>query len=97
MKVSVTRPNILHNPLAPPRPLVVDTEALPPGDAAEVTRLAAAARAEVVAPAGGGRDYGLEILIEDDGREARLTRQEGQLTPAAADLVDAVARLARRG
>ena len=28
MKVSVTRPNILHNPFAPARPLVVDTEAL---------------------------------------------------------------------
>jgi hypothetical protein len=96
MKVSVSRPNILHNPMAPPRPLVVDTEALAPGDAAEVTRLAAAARAEVVAPAGGGRDYGLEILIEDAAGQARITRQEGQLTPATADLVDAVARLASR-
>jgi hypothetical protein len=96
MKVSVTRQNILHNPLAPPRPLVVDTEALAPGDAAEVTRLAAAARAEVVAPSGAGRDYGVEILIEDGGQQARITRQEGQLTPATADLVDAVARLANR-
>ncbi len=95
MKVSVTRPNILHNPLAPPRPLVVDTEALAPADAAEVARLATAARAEVVPPPGGGRDYGLEILIEDAGQSARIARQEGQLTPATAALVDAVARLAK--
>ena len=95
MKVSVTRPNILHNPFAPPRPLVVDTEALSPGDAAEVARLAAAARAEVVAPPVGRPDLGMEILIEDAGRSARITRQEGQLTPAAAALVDAVARLAK--
>jgi hypothetical protein len=95
MKVSVTRPNILHNPFAPPRPMVVDTEALAPGDAAELTRLAAAARAEVVAPAAGRAELGMEILIEDAGHSARITRQEGQLTPATADLVDAVARLAK--
>ena len=95
MKVSVTRPNILHNPFAPPRPIVVDTETLAPGDAAELARLAAAACAEVVAPPSGRSDLGMEILIEDAGQSTRIARQEGQLTPAAAALVDAVARLAK--
>ena len=96
MKVSVTRPDALANPFAPPRPLVVDTDALPSHEAAELARLTAAARAELAAPASGRPDLSLEILIEDGGPPARIARQEGQLTPAAAALVDAVARLAPR-
>ena len=95
MKVSVTRPDALHNPLAPPRPLVVDTDALSPHEAAHLDQLAAAARAETAPAAGGRPDLGLEIVIEDGGEPARIAQSEGSLTPAAAALVDAVARLAR--
>ena len=100
MKVSVTRPDALHNPFAPPRPLVVDTDALSPHEAAQLGQLAAAARAEPSEAAPGGQglgrpDLGLEIVIEDGGEPARIAQSEGSLTPAAAALVDAVARLAR--
>lgn len=97
MKVSVTRPDALHNPLHPPKPMVVDTDALAPDEAARLDQLAAAARAEP-SPARQGRpDLGLEIVIEDGGEPARIAQTEGSLTPAAAALVDAVSRLATRG
>ena len=95
MKVSVTRQDALYNISRPPRPLVVDTEALAPDEAAELSRLAAAAHGErAVAPSSGPAPE-VEIVIEDGGAPQRITAAEGSLSPATAALVDAVSRLAR--
>jgi hypothetical protein len=93
MKISVTRQDALHNPLSPPRPLVVDTEALSPDDAARLDELAAAARAGTGA-APGRQDLALQVVIEDGGATDRIEQAEGSLTPEVAALVDAVSRLA---
>ena len=95
MKVSVTRQDALYNPSRPPRALVVDTEALAPDEAAEVSRLAAAAHGEPRSAASSGPAPEVEIVIEDDGPSRRITAAEGGLGPATAALVDAVSRLAR--
>ena len=93
MKISVTRQDALHNPSAPPRPLVVDTAALAPAEAAHLDELAAAARAGPPEAAPGRHDLALEVVIEDGDATDRIEQAEGRLTPEVAALVDAVSRL----
>lgn len=95
MKIAVTRPSPL-GPLAA-RPLVIDTDDLPPADAARLEALAAAAGAEGDNPAPDRPQLGVRIDIDaGDAGRIILHQAEGRLTPAAADLVDAVSALARR-
>lgn len=97
MKIAVTRPSPLGFVAA--KPQVVDTADLTPEDGARLKALVAAARRESAAARTSGDTARLAVRIDiegDDDGPVSLHQAEGHLTPAAADLVDAVSRLRRR-
>ena len=87
MKITLEKHGGLAGLKLPPK--VVDTQDLPPEQAAELEKLATAAKADGSVPASERlRDaITYRVTIEDGGQSATLSQSDGGLTPAFSALL----------
>ncbi len=76
----------------------LDTENLPPDEAAELRSLVAAldTGASAATPAGGADRFRYDLTIEADGRTRRLSLSDGDLTAATRPLVARLEKQAKQ-